>query len=288
MESATDLWGMFFEALSFNQPINNWDVSNVVNFVGFLRGCSAFNQPLNNWNISNAVFMSQFFLQASSFNQPLDNWDVSNVRWATSMFSFATSFNQDIGMWNTSSFEFAYRFFLYASSFNQDLSNWDISNVTTYTWTDTGISMSLDDFFRNTSLSTQNYDLTLAAWSQQDVNLNLVFGATGVNYCSSQNERQTLIDDKNWTIIDGGYNCNTASVDESDVFLFSVYPNPAEELLHIDSSYVESAIIYNITGEKVLEVNDQNRINVSSLSKGVYFIKVSDGINASTKKFIKE
>ena len=85
-----------------------------------------------------------------------------------------------------------------------------------------------------------------------------------------------------------GYNCNTASVDESDVFLFSVYPNPAEELLHIDNSYVKSAIIYNITGEKVLEVNDQNRINVSSLSKGVYFIKVSDGINASTKKFIKE
>ena len=288
MGSATKLWGMFFDALSFNQPLNNWDVSNVVDFTSVFRGCSVFNQPLNNWNVSNAVFVSQFFLQASSFNQPLDNWDFSNVRWATNMFQQATSFNQDIGMWNTSSLEYAFGFFALASSFNQDLSDWDISNVTTYTWTDTGNSQSLNNFFHNTSMSTQNYDLILASWSNQDVNSNLFFVASGVNYCSSQNERQSLIDDKNWTIIDGGYNCNTASVDESDIFLFSVYPNPAEELLHIDASYVKSAIIYNITGKKVFEVNDQNRIDVSSLSKGVYFIQVFDGINSSTRKFLKK
>lgn len=287
MESAYYMGYMFYDVLSFNQPLNNWNVSNVVDFTGVFRGCSEFNQPLNNWNVSSGTYLTQMFVNASSFNQPLDSWDVSNVVFAISVFQGATSYNQDLSMWNTSSLQYAYKAFYNATSFDQDLSNWDISNVISST-NNIGDIHSLDGFFNYSGISTENYDLTLIGWSQQDVEQNLEFDALGVNYCSSQNERQSLIDDKNWTINDGGYNCNTASVDEPDIFLFSVYPNPAEELLHIDNSYVKSATIYNITGKKVFEVNDQNRINVSSLSKGVYFIKVSDGINASTKKFIKE
>jgi hypothetical protein len=59
------------------------------------------------------------------------------------------------------------------------------------------------------------------------------------------------------------------------------------EFLNINSLSLDSATIYNILGEEVLKVNNENRIDVSSLSKGVYFIKVSNGINSATKKFIK-
>ena len=42
-------------------------------------GASVFNQPLNNWNVSNVIDMSYMFDFASAFNQPLDKWNVSKV-----------------------------------------------------------------------------------------------------------------------------------------------------------------------------------------------------------------
>ena len=44
---------MFYGAISFNQPLNNWDVSNVTNMWSMFKNASSFNQPLNNWNVSN-------------------------------------------------------------------------------------------------------------------------------------------------------------------------------------------------------------------------------------------
>ena len=68
---------------------------------------------------------------------------------------------------------------------------------------------------------------------------------------------------------------------------FIIYPNPTREFLNISSLNANTVIVYNILGKELIK-ETSNRINVSFLSKGVYFIKVSDGINASTKKFIKE
>ena len=73
-------------------------------------------------------------------------------------------------------------------------------------------------------------------------------------------------------------------------FLNSIimYPNPVKNMLTIDGFVVKDFVIYSVLGKVVLKMSNQNTIDVSSLSKGVYFIKVSDGINGSTKKFIKE
>ena len=53
----------------------------------------SFNQPLDNWNVSNVTNMREMFLHATSFNQPLNNWDVSNVTDMRRMFNGARSFN---------------------------------------------------------------------------------------------------------------------------------------------------------------------------------------------------
>ena len=55
-------------------------------------GASSFNQPLNDWNVSNVEDMEQMFKNATSFNQPLNNWDVSNVTDMRRMFEEASSF----------------------------------------------------------------------------------------------------------------------------------------------------------------------------------------------------
>ena len=43
---------MFKEASSFNQPLDQWDVSNVYDMYSMFREASSFNQPLDNWNVS--------------------------------------------------------------------------------------------------------------------------------------------------------------------------------------------------------------------------------------------
>ena len=44
---------------------------------GMFRHATSFNQPLNDWDVSNVTDMEQMFLDATSFNQPLNNWNVS-------------------------------------------------------------------------------------------------------------------------------------------------------------------------------------------------------------------
>jgi surface protein len=38
---------MFVEATSFNQPLNNWNVSKVTNMEAMFWGATSFNQPLH-------------------------------------------------------------------------------------------------------------------------------------------------------------------------------------------------------------------------------------------------
>ncbi len=90
-------------------------------------------------------------------------------------------------------------------------------------------------------------------------------------------------------LLDCGFEnqCELLGFSEQELSNFSIYPNPTKEYLNIDCSSLESVSVYNIFGKELLKDNI-NRIDVSSFSKGVYFIKVSDGINASIKKFIKD
>ena len=46
----------------------------------------SFNQPIKNWNVSNIEDMNFMFAEAKSFNQQLNNWNVSNVAYKNCMF----------------------------------------------------------------------------------------------------------------------------------------------------------------------------------------------------------
>ena len=87
---------MFGGATSFNQPLNNWNVSKVREMNCMFQNATSFNQPLNKWNVSNVRVMCGMFWNARSFNQPLNNWDVSNETDMERMFRGASSFNQPL------------------------------------------------------------------------------------------------------------------------------------------------------------------------------------------------
>jgi len=84
---------MFNNATSFNQPLNNWNVSNVSDMDNMFNNATSFNQPLNNWNVSNVSDMDNMFDNAVSFNQYLSSWVTSNVSDMNNMFGNAHVFN---------------------------------------------------------------------------------------------------------------------------------------------------------------------------------------------------
>ena len=89
----TNMYGMFYYALAFNQDISQWKVSKVTDMSCMFCGASSFNQPLNDWNVSNVSSTNGMFYNASSFNQPLNDWNVSNVINMEDMFYKASLFN---------------------------------------------------------------------------------------------------------------------------------------------------------------------------------------------------
>jgi hypothetical protein len=58
-------------------------------------GAKSFNQPIGDWNISNVKSMSEMFCYAKSFNQPIGTWDISKLeyKYKYDMFVGAESYS---------------------------------------------------------------------------------------------------------------------------------------------------------------------------------------------------
>jgi beta-glucanase (GH16 family) len=90
------------------------------------------------------------------------------------------------------------------------------------------------------------------------------------------------------------YQESTASIDEVDTLKdIKIYPNPANEQLTIKIPQFEGsskAILYSITGKKLYTFNQTSSSethDISSLKKGVYFIKLEMKSNSKFFKIIK-
>ena len=217
------------------------------------------------------------FRNATAFNQDISGWDTSSVINMSRMFTAADSFNQDISAWNVSKVTDMSVMFTGADSFNQDISAWNVSKVN---------DMSV--MFNASGISTDNYDNILIGWSQQALQLNVQFGAPGINYCNGADARQSIIDTYGWTITDAGLDCATASIEDEHLLAIAIYPNPTDNTLFITGN--ESPIvvaIYNVLGKELLSIKNTNKINVKALPSGVYVIRISDGVGQTNRKFIK-
>ena len=71
--------------------------------------------------------------------------------------------------------------------------------------------------------------------------------------------------------------------------LFNIYPNPASDIIQIQATGRKLAVnVYNIAGQVVLSSVNESSMNISSLSKGLYFIDVNvDGEREVQKLVIK-
>lgn len=77
-------------------------------------------------------------------------------------------------------------------------------------------------------------------------------------------------------------------IEGNSIISFSIYPNPTQDVLNIASQQpIETVKIYNLQGQLIKE-GSSNRVDVSQLNTGLYFIQLSVDGKTVTKKFIKE
>lgn len=84
----------------------------------------------------------------------------------------------------------------------------------------------------------------------------------------------------------------TLSVNDEIASKFNIYPNPAKDFINIESRNINisSVNVFNILGTKVIEQKEltNSKLDVSALSNGIYFLKISADNGTVTKKFIVE
>jgi surface protein len=288
---------MFYKASAFNQNIGKWDVSKVTNMFRMFYGASAFNQDIGNWDVSNVTKMYWMFSFASSFNQDIGKWDVSKVTNMFRMFYGASAFNHDIGNWNVRKVRDMSGMFAEAESFNQDISKWNVRKVN-----------NMSRMFLDITLSSENYDALLIAWSKLNLKPKVDFNAGNSKYLYGKEARQKIINNFGWTIIDGGLyadsNKNPSKIKEDRIsntdkkfakvikevtgeevlFLeevFSIVYNSTVDNLYICYTPSKTAFIYSSAGELLMKINiysEMNTIKLNKLKTGVYYVKIGETI----------
>ncbi|QOD59617.1 T9SS type A sorting domain-containing protein [Polaribacter haliotis] len=87
-------------------------------------------------------------------------------------------------------------------------------------------------------------------------------------------------------------NCGALNADNVIVQKISFYPNPVNDILQIknsDNLKISTIMIFNVLGKKVKVIrNPENAIDVSDLSKGIYFLNINSENGKIVKRIIKK
>ncbi|MFN7043972.1 MAG: T9SS type A sorting domain-containing protein [Flavobacterium sp.] len=101
--------------------------------------------------------------------------------------------------------------------------------------------------------------------------------------------------DYNFPITTNTYSTTITALSSQDFDFgtyFTLYPNPAKDILNIQSKQdvaINSVEIYNQLGQIVMaSTNTLNTIDVSNLASGTYFVKINTEKGSANAKFVKE
>lgn len=307
ISNVTNLTLTFSACFLFNQPIGSWNTSNVTLMSSTFSNATAFNQPLSNWNTSKVEDTAAMFLNAVAFNQPIGNWDMSKnknmefmfygtnfnlplANWNTSqvikmsyMFKNAPLFNQNVDNWNTSNVVNTEFMFENATNFNQNLGNWNLASLSTAMF-----------MLNNTGLDCLNYSRTIKGWSLNSITPNNIYLAN----VSPSKYASDITTDRNNLLAKGWFfqgdtlgPCSVLSTSEvSSKDLFTIYPNPVTDFIHIKNLKSSNATYKIIdAGGRIVSQGkvSEDQIDIRNLVKGNYILQVKTQHAVKNLKFIK-
>lgn len=79
---------------------------------------------------------------------------------------------------------------------------------------------------------------------------------------------------------------STLSTSTNSLSKISLYPNPVSEVLFIKNAENAAYKIFDLTGKSIKQGSYKNGIAVSSMSKGIYIIQITEKGQQTTEKFI--
>lgn len=95
-----------------------------------------------------------------------------------------------------------------------------------------------------------------------------------------------------WNFFNAHNLCNTTvGIDEQSIKpTVKIYPNPAKTELYLSISQTEinEISVSNLLGQVLIQTKNQNHIDISNLTNGIYIITIIQGQLKQTLKFIKE
>jgi len=80
------------------------------------------------------------------------------------------------------------------------------------------------------------------------------------------------------------------SVPENNLTNISVHPNPAKDKIfieNIDQTTIATYTMYDISGKKIVVPTENDTVDISQLSNGVYFLRIATSNGSTTKRIIK-
>ena len=75
---------------------------------------------------------------------------------------------------------------------------------------------------------------------------------------------------------------------ENNIGKFDLYPNPADQILNINTEGDFNYSVMNVNGEVLVNNAISKTLDISSFSAGIYFVKLQNTRGVQVKKFVKK
>ncbi len=83
--------------------------------------------------------------------------------------------------------------------------------------------------------------------------------------------------------------CSILSTKDAEFADLKIFPNPVKNILNIKSKHnIDRIEVYNVIGKKIQSNYSSNKIDISYLSKGIYFVKINFKDKSISKKIVKQ
>jgi hypothetical protein len=73
---------------------------------------------------------------------------------------------------------------------------------------------------------------------------------------------------------------------ENNIGTFDLYPNPADQVLNINTEGDFNYSVMNVNGEVLVKNTNSKTLDISSFSAGIYFVKLQNAKGVQVKKFV--